>query len=158
MPERKSIAVDVPGRPNVTLSYLVLDYTGTLAGDGSLLPGVSSRLRKLARRLRIIVVTADTFGTAQAALLGLPVEVKSVKIGLEKLRLVRQLGPEHVMAIGNGRNDVQMIRAAAIGVAVIGPEGAAGELVAAADVVVRDIRDALDLPGKPLKLKATLRP
>jgi soluble P-type ATPase len=158
MPERKSIAVAVPGRPPVTLSCLVLDYNGTLAGDGSLLPGVSSRLRKLARKLRIIVVTADTFGTAQTALRGLPVEVKSVEIGLEKLRLVRQLGPEHVMAIENGRNDVQMIRAAAIGVAVIGPEGAAGELIGAADVVVRDIRDALDLPGKPLKLRANLRP
>jgi soluble P-type ATPase len=158
MPERKSIAVAVPGRPIITLSYLVLDYTGTLARNGSLLPGVSLRLRKLARRLRIIVVTADTFGTARAALLGLPIDIILIKIGSEKLRLVKQLGPAHVMAIGNGRNDVQMIRAAAIGVAVIGPEGAAGELIGAADLVVRDIRNALDLLSNPLRLKATLRP
>jgi soluble P-type ATPase len=40
---------------------------------------------------------------------------------------------------------------------VIGPEGAAADLIAAADVVTRDIRDALDLVADPLRLKATLR-
>jgi len=50
-----------------------------------------------------------------------------------------------------------MMEAAGLSIAVIGPEGAAARLLAAADVVVRDIRDALDLLSHPLRLKATLR-
>jgi GTP-binding protein EngB required for normal cell division len=39
----------------------------------------------------------------------------------------------------------------------IGPEGASAELLLVADVVVRDVLDALDLITNPLRLKATLR-
>jgi soluble P-type ATPase len=46
---------------------------------------------------------------------------------------------------------------AALGIAVVGPEGCSGELIAAARVVCRDILDALDLLQNPLRLKATLR-
>jgi len=157
MSQRKSVAINLPGQPPLTLMSLVLDFNGTLGQDGSLLPGVRPRLRKLGRRLRLFVATADTFGTATESFEGLPVEIKFVKTGAEKLRFLEHLGPSRVMAIGNGRNDIPMIRKAAIGVAVVGPEGAAGELVAAADIVVRDIRDALDLPANPLRLTATLR-
>lgn len=61
------------------------------------------------------------------------------------------------MAIGNGRNDVAMVKDAAIGIAVIGLEGAAGETIQATDVVVQEIKDALDLIANPHRLKATLR-
>jgi soluble P-type ATPase len=157
MPERKPIVVAVPGERPVVVSHLVLDFNGTLAQDGNLLPGVAARLRKLSRRLRIVVATADTFGKARSALKGLPVDVEIVETGQEKLRLLKRLGPSHVVAIGNGRNDVPMMQKAALGIAVIGPEGAAGELVPVADVLVHDIRDALDLLLKPLRLKATYR-
>ncbi len=50
-----------------------------------------------------------------------------------------------------------MIKTAAIGIAVVGLEGAAAELLPAADVVVNNIYDALDLILNPLRLKATLR-
>jgi len=40
---------------------------------------------------------------------------------------------------------------------VVGPEGAAAELVGVADVVVTDILAALDLLLHPLRLTATLR-
>jgi soluble P-type ATPase len=136
----------------------MLDFTGTLARDGTLLPGVASRLRALSRRLTIVVATADTLGKAITSLDGLPVEIKLVKTGQEKLRLLEDIGPSRVMAIGNGRNDVPMVRRAAIGVAVVGPEGAASDLIGAADIVVHDIRDGLDFLAKPLRLTATLRP
>jgi len=158
MRQRKPIVIVVPGRPALAISHLVLDFTGTLARDGTLLPGVASRLRSLNRRLTIVVATADTLGKAITSLDGLPVEIKLVKTGQEKLRLLEDIGPSRVMAIGNGRNDVPMVRCAAIGVAVVGPEGAASDLIGAADIVVRDIRDGLDLLAKPLRLTATLRP
>jgi soluble P-type ATPase len=61
------------------------------------------------------------------------------------------------VAIGNGRNDVPIMQRAAVGIVVIGPEGAAREAAHAADILVRDIRDGLDLLLKPLRLKATYR-
>ncbi len=141
-----------------TITKLVLDFTGTLSRDGALLPGVAERLRTLAKHVTITVMTADTFGTARQALAALPVEVVVIATGGDKARLVTALGAPTVAAIGNGTNDVPMIRRAALGIAVIGPEGAAGALVRDADIVVSNILDALDLLLHPLRVKATLRP
>jgi len=151
------VILELPGAVPVTLTDVVLDFSGTLALDGTLLPGVAERLAAVAARLRITVLTADTFGTAAEALKGLPLNVKVLATGTEKARYVSRLGAGHVVAIGNGRNDVEMLRVATIAIAVIGPEGAAGELVRVADVVVRDISEALELVLHPLRLKATLR-
>jgi len=157
MSERLPIVIAVPGERPIVVSHAVVDFNGTLARDGNLLPGVAARLRKLGRQLRIAVVTADTFGKARSALKGLPVAVEIVETGHDKLRLLRRLGPSHTVAIGNGRNDVAIMQKAAVGIVVIGPEGAAGEAVHAADILVRDIRDGLDLLLQPLRLKATYR-
>jgi P-type E1-E2 ATPase len=148
--------MDLPGGP-ATFHHLILDFTGTLSLDGALLPGVSERLQRLADHLRITVLTADTFGSARAALAGLPLEVGIIQDGKEKAERVRSLGPEEVIAVGNGRNDLPMLQAAGLSVAVVGPEGAAAGLLQASDVVTRDITDALDLILHPLRLKATLR-
>jgi soluble P-type ATPase len=50
-----------------------------------------------------------------------------------------------------------MLAAAALGIAVVGPEGAAGAAVRAADVVCASIVDALDLLLDERLLVATLR-
>jgi len=39
------IAVDIPGYRELRLEHLVLDYNGTLAEDGKLLPGVATTLQ-----------------------------------------------------------------------------------------------------------------
>lgn len=153
----KGIRVEIPGRAAITLRRLLSDFTGTLSRRGKLLPGVKGRLRKLAGNLRITVATADTFGTAKAALAGLPVEVVFVKTGADKARLVRKLGAAFTVAIGNGRNDVAMLKSAALGLAVVGPEGASAALLRAADVVFGDVLDALDALADPRFLKADLR-
>ena len=70
---------------------------------------------------------------------------------------MRELGPERTAAIGNGRNDVAMVRLATLGIAVLGAEGTAGELIRVADVVAPDITSALDLLADPVRLVATLR-
>jgi P-type E1-E2 ATPase len=140
-----------------TFSHLVLDFTGTLSLDGRLLPGVAERLSRLATDLRVVVMTADTFGTAREALKECPVEVRVIRDGREKAEAVSAMDAGSVIAIGNGRNDVPMMDVAGLSMAVVGPEGAAAALLAAADVVTRDILDALDLIAHPLRLKATLR-
>jgi P-type E1-E2 ATPase len=75
----------------------------------------------------------------------------------QKAAFVRGLGAEHVVAIGNGANDAAMLQKAAIGIAVLGPEGLALEALLAADVVAPDILTALELLQDPARLVATLR-
>lgn len=148
--------LEMPDGPR-TFRRLVLDFTGTLSKDGALLPGVGERLERLARDVVITVLTADTFGTALEAMENLPVEVRVIRDGMEKAEIVAGMGPEEVIAVGNGRNDIPMMGMAGLAVAVMGPEGMAAGLLAAADVVTRDINDALELILHPLRIKATLR-
>jgi len=151
------IRIELPDEAPLVLTHLVLDFTGTLSLDGTLLPGVAGALRRLSRYLTITVLTADTFGTAAASLGRVPVDVRLVKTGKDKKKFVRGLGGQSTVAIGNGRNDVDMLKTAALGIAVAGREGCAAELVCAADILVCDIRDALGLLSHPLRIKATLR-
>jgi len=154
------ILIEIPDFGSLEIEHLVLDFNGTLACDGQLLPGVAKRMAKLAPAVDIHVLTADTFGTVQAQLKGIPckIEVLPKDAGAEAKRdYVQQLGAEQTACIGNGRNDRLMLETAALGVAVLLGEGAAPAALSAADVVCADIRDAFDLLRKPLRLVATLR-
>jgi P-type E1-E2 ATPase len=153
------IRVDIPGRGILGLEHLVLDLNGTVALDGEVLAGVPELLADLSENLTVHLVTADTQGQAAAITEQLQVKLVLVTPGDEadqKRALVEQLGAERVVAIGNGANDAEMLRAAALGIAVIGTEGLAGEALRAADVVAT-IQDALDLLLYPRRLVATLR-
>ncbi len=81
----------------------------------------------------------------------------AVEHGDEKARYVHELGAGRCAAIGNGENDRAMLEAAALGIAVIGPEGAAFSALGAADVVCLTILDALDFLLDERALVATLR-
>ena len=154
------LRIDIPGFRNLALEHLVLDYNGTLAVDGRLMFGVSERLAALSADLTLHVVTADTFGRAREGLDALPVRLTILEPGPQaeaKRDLVRRLGAESVVAIGNGRNDRLMLGAAALGMSVSGLEGTAAEAIAAAHLHATDIHDALDLLAKPLRLVATRR-
>jgi len=87
--------------------------------------------------------------------LGFPLHL--IATGEEKVHYVEQLGPAHVIAFGNGMNDVAMLRLAAIGVAVLAEEGMAISALQAADVLVLGPVDAIDLVLHPKRLVATLR-
>lgn len=155
------IEVTIPGWGEVHLKHLVLDYNGTLAKDGHLLPGVGARLEELARRgLSLFVITADTNGTVAAQCAALPVEVlvfDGGAVAREKAALVERLGAEETAAIGNGRNDVEMLRAAGLSLAVVGDEGAFTGALLAAHLACRTMEEALDLLLYPNRLKASLR-
>jgi soluble P-type ATPase len=154
------ITLDIPGLEPYELHHVVMDYNGTLAVDGFLLEGVAQLLTGLAEHLQLHVVTADTFGLAAGQLAGLPCRLTILPPGRQafaKEEYVRALGPEHCLAIGNGRNDRLMLEAAAIGILLIQAEGAAGQTIQVADIVCRDARDALTLLLEPRRLVATLR-
>ena len=150
----------IPGHKTLLLSYLVLDYNGTIACDGRLINGVRERLEELSKSLSIHILTADTFGSVQKEMTGIPCEV--VVIGKEnqtqaKADYVLQLGLQKTVTVGNGRNDALMLKEAVLGIAVIQEEGATVETLMAADIVTRSILDALDLLLHALRLTATLR-
>jgi len=162
VPERRRAArrleVSIPGRKRLLrIEHVVFDFNGTLAVDGKLVRGVAARLARLGDRVDVVVMTADTFGTARRALAGLPVAVRVVRGGADKRRYVEAVGRETVAAVGNGVNDVPMLEAAALGIAVCGVEGTAAGLLLAATIMVRDVRDAFDLLLEPRRLVATLR-
>ena len=110
--------IDIPGHGPLPLRHLVLDYNGTLALDGNLVPGVAERLTELAAApgaLRVHVITADTFGQVRQQLAGLPCACQVIGPGHQdqaKLEYVRALGAPTVAAVGNGRNDRLMLDAA----------------------------------------------
>jgi len=154
------IAVDIPGFRVLHLEHLVLDYNGTLAVDGKLLPGSAEAIKSLSEVLRIHVVTADTFGLATAQLSGLPLELVILSgegQADQKLEYVNALGANTVAAIGNGRNDRKMLDAVALGIALVQGEGGAAETIGSSDIVALGILDALELLRNPKRLVATLR-
>ena len=152
------LIVAVPGAAELRLEHLVLDVNGTLTDRGRLLDGVPERLRTVGSVLALHVVSSDTYGNAQEIAAGAGATFRRVAHGDEKRAVVERLGAAATAAIGNGRNDVAMLRAAALGIAVVGPEGANGGALAAADVVAGSIGAALDLLADPQALAATLRP
>ena len=58
----------------------------------------------------------------------------------------------------NGANDAQMLDAVALGIAVVGPEGAHRSALAACDIAAPSITAALGLLTDPRTLTATPRP
>ncbi|MBS1582693.1 MAG: ATPase P [Acidobacteria bacterium] len=152
--------IAIPGHPGLELDHLILDFNGTLAVDGVLLDGVADRMRRLAKALEIHVITGDTHGTASAQLQSLPCRVEilaALHQAEAKQTRIRDLGPQHCAAIGNGRNDRFLLREAALGIATIQMEGAAMDTLREADVVAPDIHAALDLLLHPTRLVASLR-
>lgn len=152
--------MEIPGRGAYTIEYLVLDMNGTLATDGRISGKVRDKISLLAKHLKVYILTADTMGDAQERIERFNAELVRLKAGDEapqKERFIREIGAEKTIAVGNGYNDHLMVKEAALGIAVIGREGAARETIANADVVVNEMIDALDLILKPLRHRATLR-
>ncbi len=152
--------LDIPGFGFVKLEHLVSDFTGTLSVDGKLITGVRERLNRIADFLTIHILTADTFGRAREELRGINCGVHILTgedHDIQKEEFIKRLGPDKVIAFGNGNNDRKMLRIARIGIAVILDEGCAVDAFSSSNIVVKSINDGLDLLLNPLRLKATLR-
>ncbi|HKJ45363.1 MAG TPA: hypothetical protein VJ991_05970, partial [Balneolales bacterium] len=142
------IAFTIPDYGDLKINHLVLDYNGTLACDGELLPGVSGLLKQLGENVSIHILTADTFGNVREGVKDISCELHilpKVNQSQAKLDYVSELGIIDTICIGNGRNDRLMLDEAAVGIAVIQKEGASFQSLQAADVICTNIIDALEL-------------
>ncbi len=154
------IEIEIPGRYNFSLEHLLLDVNGTIAFDGKIMDGVKQRIQELSHKLNIYIITANTHDNAGYLEREMGIAPHIISPGREasqKLSLAKLLGKERCVAVGNGENDVLMLKQCAIGVCVIGKEGASADAVQHADVITYDINDALDLLLHPKRLIATLR-
>ncbi len=149
--------IEIPGRAPLRLEHLLLDVNGTLTERGELIEGVVPRLVELKRGLSVHLLSADTFGTLDRVGAELGVKALRTASGDEKVRALRALSGESCVAIGNGVNDRALLGEAALGIAVLGPEGAAASALLDADVVCRSIIEAFDLLLDDRALAATLR-
>jgi soluble P-type ATPase len=152
--------IDIPGFGLVRLEHLVTDFTGTLSVDGRLLPGIREQLGKISEFLKVHVLTADTFGKARGELQGVNCEFHLLHgegHDVQKEDYVTKLGPERVVALGNGNNDRKMLKVVRVGIAVCLEEGCSKDALTSADILVTSANDALDLLLNPKRLKATLR-
>lgn len=153
------IEIDIPGTGSLSLKHLVLEYSGTLALDGNLIPGAREVLGQLASKLEIHILTVDSFGHAHENLDDLAVRLTVISGSDQteaKLEYVRGLGADSVVAIGNGRSDRKMLEAAAIGIFTIQKQGGAVRTLGRADIVTTSVLEALELLRYPRRLIDTL--
>ena len=150
----------IPGYKTFRFQHLVLDVNGTIAKDGQLIEGIEELLTELRSQLEIHLITADTHGGQEVIDHRLDLVAFLIPVQRQaeaKLDYIEKLGAPTVVAVGNGANDAAMLERAALGIAVIGPEGAAVKTLRFADVVAPDIHSALELLLFPKRLIATLR-
>lgn len=154
------IKVDIPGFGLLEFQHFVTDFSGTLSEDGILLPGVREKIDELSEKLKIHVLTSDTFGRARKELEGINCTIHVLEGKghvVQKEKYVINLGADKVVALGNGNNDALMLRAAKLGIAVCLKEGCSIEALTVSQVIVRSPIDAIDLLLYPKRLIATLR-
>jgi soluble P-type ATPase len=153
-----TIRREIPGAAPLELDHLLLDVNGTIANRAHLIDGVEERIASVRELLEVHLLSSDTLHTLDDTATRLGVAARLVTNGSQKRDYARQLGPDRCVAIGNGVNDVPMLEAVRLGIVIIGPEGAGGPTVRAADVVCGSILDAFDLVLEDDTTKSTLRP
>ncbi len=154
------LKIEIPGRSDILLEGIVFDMNGTLTVDGKLDDKDRELLELLTGRLQVYVLTADTFGTAATMFAGLPLEICRLKGrdgSLEKKKFIDSRDSSSLAAVGNGYNDHLMLRSAALGICVLGREGAHPLTMTHADLIVPSTGAALELFLHPLRLVAGLR-
>lgn len=154
------LVYDIPGKGMIEIRHVVFDYNGTLAVDGRLIDETKELLARLKKLTNVYILTADTYGTVEKECSSLGIKIMlfpSERAGEAKKEIVEGLGAEQTLCVGNGFNDIDMCKIAALSIAVIEKEGCCGRLLPHVDIVVTSIVDALEIILKPDRLKATLR-
>ncbi len=152
--------IKISGFGDYKIRNVVFDLNGTLMTDGKISKNVDDRIKQLSGMLNILIASSDIHGNLEDIAIKLGVKFCRLNPGTtaqQKLQIVRDLGPDSTIAIGNGSNDESMLREAAIGIAIIGEEGGSSKAIMAADIVCYDICHAIDCILNSTRIIATLR-
>jgi P-type E1-E2 ATPase len=154
------ITYEIPGRGNIGIQNIIFDYNGTIAVDGKLIEGVKDLINQLSKSVNIYILTADTYGSVISEcgeINGKVLTFPNENAGKSKREIVKKLGGDCTLSVGNGYNDIPMFNEAALSIAVIEGEGASGKLLVQADIVTRSILETLEILLNGNMVKATLR-
>ncbi len=154
------IEIEIPGWKHLRLTTLVLDVNGVIARDGQLLNEAGRRVSDLRDQIDVHLLSADTHGRLDSVATQLNVTATRVEAGDEseqKAAYVRHLGSAGVVAVGNGMNDVGMLKEAALAITVMDQEGLAVAALMASQVVTDSVYEALEMLKHTTRLIATLR-
>src|SRR5699024_4615301 len=135
-------------RKDIKIENIVFDYNGTIAVNGKLANGVSQLINILSKYANIYILTADTYGTVEKECMDIEGKVLTFPLGNAgdfKREIVKNLGGEKTLCVGNGYNDILMFEESALSIGIIEAEGASGKLLTKADIVARDIIDGINI-------------
>jgi len=147
--------MEIPNYGRIMAKTVIFDLNGTLGVEGKVRKDIKELLKELSEKYEIVVLSSDTFGTLKDEFNELDIKIERVKDGNEKLQ--KALEYEPYIGVGNGNNDVRMLENAELAICVIGEEGASVKALLASDIVVKDIKDAINLLLNEKRLIATLR-
>ena len=148
-----------PGQDPLEIESIFVDVEGALSSDGRVHPKAKDKINLLSKRTRIYLFAKGDPATWEKSLQKIKAEIVFVTEGMasnQKMDRLREVGAGRTIVIGNGLDDVDMIDEAGFGICVIGKEGASGEALKKADLVVLNVLDAFDFLLKPLRQRATL--
>lgn len=159
------IRLEIGGHEPFLLKNLVLDYNGTIAFDGAILEGIAPLLIELSKSVDIYIITADTHGSVKNNLINNGLEdfarvyilPQGKNEAISKKEFIESLGGKSCISIGNGYNDRKMLAISRISIAILGDEGCHIKALNSADVVCKNIYNALELFLNQKRLIATLR-
>lgn len=152
--------IDIPGRESVEIRNIVFDYNGTIAVDGKLINDVSDSINELSNIFNFYVITADTYGSVEKELKDTNCEIIKIPKAtqdLSKLNLVKKIGSNITLAVGNGRNDKLMLKEAVLGIGILQDEGICTETLLNSDIISKSILDVFGYLKNTNRLIATLR-
>ncbi len=145
----------IPNYKDIHANTVVFDLNGTLAVDGKVDCNIKNALNKLNEEYNIVILTADTFGTIKKEFEGHNVSIEIIKNTNEKMNKAKKYSP--YIGVGNGNNDVEMLKNAELGIAIIGKEGCSVNALLSSDIVVCDVMDAINLLLNKKRMIASLR-
>ncbi len=85
------------------------------------------------------------------------IKIKHKNGSEQKRDFVSKIGAENCICVGNGSNDALMFKECNLSIAIIGQEGLSTQAFQNADILVKDICDALNMLSNPKRIVATLR-
>lgn len=153
------IVYQIPGREDLVIENLVLDYNGTIAHEGKLIEGVEELINELSQDLDVYILTADTYGTVRKQCENIQAQVKTFpreNAGLSKKEIVQSLEGGSA-CLGNGFNDIPMFDVADLAIAILEGEGMSPGLLNKAHILSRSINEALGILLNKDMIRATLR-
>jgi soluble P-type ATPase len=156
----KMVVIEIPGKGIVQIKNLLLDLNGTIATDGVIAPKIKRMINTLSQKLSIFILSADTQGNLEKSTKGIKGQVIRIPARNStkgKKKFLQHVEPSKTAVIGNGYNDLFILKEVRLGIVVMGKEGVSVGALLNSDMAVKDIADALDLFVNPLRIKATLR-